>query len=253
MDTHGEQILDQFTKQASLFQATHRTAESAIQQALSVSGVTADDVVLDVACGPGVLSCAFAKQARHVTGVDVTPAMLTQAKALQAASKLENIDWRLGDVARLPFPDHSFSMIITRYSFHHFVYPEAVMTELVRVCARAGKVVIIDSAPPGEKAAAFNEIELMRDPSHTKALTPEELSSIIAMQGLVIERQHLYAWEVTADSLLARSFPADGDRERIAQRYAADVGVDALAMNARYLDETLHVTFPTLITVVRTP
>jgi len=251
MDTHGDKILDQFTKQASLFQATHRSAADAIEQALTVAGVTADDVVLDVACGPGVLTCAFAKRAKHATGVDITPTMLAQAQQLQAASQLDNIRWQLCDVTQLPFTDGSFSLVITRYAFHHLEHPEDVLKELVRVCAPGGKVVVIDSAPPPEKAAAFNEVERLRDPSHTKALTAEELSGLIAALALAIERRHLYAWEVTADSLLARSFPEDGDRARVKGLYAADVGVDELAMNARYLGDVLHVTFPTLITVIR--
>jgi ubiquinone/menaquinone biosynthesis C-methylase UbiE len=251
MTTHSDKILDQFTKQASLFQATHRSAEDAIHQALTVSGVTAEDVVLDVACGPGVLTCAFAKRAKHATGVDVTPTMLEQAKELQRSSQVSNVDWRLCNVTRLPFEAESFSMIISRYAFHHFEDPAAVLAEMARVATKGGRVVIIDSAPPTAKAAAFDHAELMRDPSHTKALTPEEIDALLAEQGLTIERRHLYAWEVTAESLLSRSFPAEGDHDKLLRMYESDVGVDSLAMNARRLDNVLHVTFPTLITVAR--
>jgi ubiquinone/menaquinone biosynthesis C-methylase UbiE len=249
MDSHRDRILDQFTKQASLFQSTHRSAEHAIQDAIRVSGVNIDDVVLDVACGPGVLACAFSKQARHVTGVDVTPQMLSQARELQNALQVHNVDWQLCDVGRMPFEDGAFSMLITRYAFHHFTDPAAVLAEMVRVCAPGGKVVVIDSAPPKEKVAVFNNIEKMRDPSHTQALTREELLEMMSGTGLRIERTYLYAWEVTAESLLARSFPEDGDRDKLMRIYAEDVGVDRLAMNARRIDGVLHVTFPTLIVV----
>ena len=82
-------------------------------------------------------------------------------------------------------------------------------------------------------------------------MTPEEMTEAMTAEELVVERRHLYAWEVTAESLLARSFPADGDRGKILQLYEADVGIDRLAMNARWLGEVLYVTFPTLITVGR--
>jgi ubiquinone/menaquinone biosynthesis C-methylase UbiE len=251
MSAHGQQILDQFTKQASLFQASHRSAEAAIAAAVSYSGVTAKDTVLDVACGPGVLSCAFAKVASHVTGIDTTPAVLEQAKQLQISSGLKNITWQAGDVYRMPFGDASFSLLITRYAFHHFEYPQLVLGEMVRVCEPGGHCVIIDSAPPPEKAHAFNAIEKRRDPSHTRALTPEQVASLVEEEGLSIVRRHLYAWEVTAESLLARSFPANEDRTRISAEYEADVGHDELAMNARHIEGVLHVTFPTLITVAR--
>jgi len=249
MNKHGDDILDQFTRQADLFQATHRLAEEATRAALEVSGVCAEDVVLDVACGPGILACAFAKHARHVTGVDITPAMLERAASLQRESSLENVEWKNCDVNHLPFGDGSFSMLITRYAFHHFEQPESVLTEMVRVCAPGGKVVVIDSAPPAEKADAFNEIERMRDPSHTAALPAEEIVRMLRSEGLKIERSYYYAYEVTARSLLDRSFPADSDRDRIYRLYENDVGVDRLAMNARHTDGVLYVTFPTMITV----
>lgn len=253
MSGHHQKILEQFTKQASLFQASHRSAEAAVAAAILVSGVSAADTVLDVACGPGVLACAFANVAKHVTGVDVTPRMLNEAQLLQANSGVANVAWRLCNVYRLPFPESTFSLLITRYAFHHFEQPHAVLREMVRVCQPAGRVVVIDSAPPPDKAHTFNSLEKRRDPSHTKALTQEELTDLMHSAGLVIETRHLYAWEVSAGSLLARSFPADGDREGIYQAYEEDVGVDSTAMNPRFIEGTLHVTFPTLITVARKP
>ena len=251
MNTHGDTIQDQFTKQAHLFQAAHKSAEDAIRQAISVSDVTDRDTVLDVACGPGVLSCAFAKHAKHVTGIDITPSMLEEAKKLQASFRISNVTWHHCDVYRMPFADDRFSMVITRYAFHHMEHPELVLKEMVRVCEPNGKIVVVDSAPPAEKAQAFNAIELKRDPSHTKALTAEEVSQIMTDQGLLVERRHLYPWQVAADSLLSRSFPSDGDREKILRKYKADVGKDRLAMDARYVEGVLWVTFPTLITVGR--
>jgi ubiquinone/menaquinone biosynthesis C-methylase UbiE len=251
MEAHNEKILDQFTKQASLFQSTHRSEQEAIDHAIRASGVTSEDVVLDVACGPGVLTCAFAKRSKHVTGIDITPTMLEQARELQKSSGTDNISWQLGDVCRMPFESGAFSMIITRYSFHHFQNPCAVLKEMVRVCKEGGVIMVIDSAPPSERADAFNRMEYMRDPSHTKALTREELLGMLKEEEVHLERTHLYAWEVTAESLLARSFPEDGDRMRLMKIYEDDVGRDALAMNARYVDSKLHVTFPTLIAIGR--
>ena len=251
MSTHNRHIRDQFTKQASLFQASHNSAESAIATAISVSGVTPDDTVLDVACGPGVLSCAFAKVASHVTGIDITPTMLVQARKLQESAGVMNVTWQAGDVYNMPFRDASFSMLITRYAFHHIERPEEVLTEMVRVCQPGGRVVVIDSAPLPQRAEEFNAIEKRRDPSHTRALTQAEIAKFMRAAGLGIERRHLYAWEVTAESLLARSFPTDDDRDSIYRSYEADVGVDATGMNARFVGGVLHVTFPTLITVGR--
>jgi len=253
MVDHKNSIRDQFTKQAYLFQSSHQSAESAIRQALSTSGVQDDDTVLDVACGPGVLACALAEVARHVTGIDITPAMLKHARLLQKSRGIENVTWRLGDVYRLPFADNSFSIIFSRYALHHLENVGIALREMVRVCMPGGRIVLIDSAPPPDKSEAFNEIERMRDPSHTSAFTKDEIVREMNGCGLAVEKLHLYAWEVSAESLLARSFPDDGDRMRIFSIYENDVGVDRLAMNARDVDGVLHVTFPTLIAVGRKP
>jgi len=253
MEGHDNQILDQFTKQAALFESSHRSAETAIDEAIRVSEVQSDDTVLDVACGPGILACAFANAARHVTGIDITPTMLERAKKLAAESGLTNIDWQLGDVSSMPFEDDAFSMVISRYAFHHFERPDIVLTEMTRVCRSGGAIVIIDSAPAAEKAAAFNEVERCRDPSHTCALTADETSALVAMAGLQVSRRHLYAWDVTADSLVQRSFPTEIDRSELQRRYEADIGIDRMGMDARRVDGVVYLTFPTLITVAQKP
>src|SRR5207244_6303439 len=127
---------------------------------LAVSGAGPGDTVLDVACGPGLMACAFAKLARHITGIDLTPAMIEQAKAMQKVDGLTNLTWHIGDVLPLPFSAGSFSLVFTRYSFHHLLDPKSVLTEMVRVCAPGGRVVVVDvfmSSP--EQAEAFNRHE----------------------------------------------------------------------------------------------
>lgn len=47
------------------------------------AGMTASDEVLDVACGPGLVECEIAKVAGHVTDIDLTPAMIEQARERQ--------------------------------------------------------------------------------------------------------------------------------------------------------------------------
>lgn len=81
-----------------------------------MSGVSATDNVLDVACGPGLVACEFAAHAKHVTGIDITPMMIEQAKERQVSKGLTNISWQVGDVLPLPFSDMQFSIVLTRYT-----------------------------------------------------------------------------------------------------------------------------------------
>src|SRR5204863_8606282 len=103
-----------------------------------------DDAVLDVACGGGIVVCAFAPHVRRATGVDVTPAMLEQAQRLAAEKGLANVGWRQGDANALPFEDGSFTVVVTRFSMHHFPDPAALMREKAGVCATGGRRVVVD-------------------------------------------------------------------------------------------------------------
>ena len=121
---HRRLIVKQFTKQAVPFsQMPQHNDEDTNRLVIQTAGIDANDTVLDVACGPGLITCAIAKVARHVTGIDITPAMIEEALKRQQTLDLTNMDWKVGDVLPLPFPEASFSAIFTRYSFHHFLAP----------------------------------------------------------------------------------------------------------------------------------
>ena len=102
------------------------------------------DTVLDVACGPGIVACELAKFVSHITGIDITPSMIEQAKQMQKERKLDNMSWRIGDILTLPFTDSSFSLLITLYSFHHLLERQKVLVEMIRVCKPDKRIVIID-------------------------------------------------------------------------------------------------------------
>src|SRR5262245_597484 len=167
MPTHRERIIDQFSRQAVPFStAPGIRDEEALRLLVATSDARADDTVLDVACGPGLVVCAFAAVVREATGIDLTPAMLERARTLAAERGLANVRWQAGDVLPLPFADASFSLVVSRFAFHHFPDPAGVLAEMRRVCAPGGRVVVADVAVSTDpaKAAAFNQMELLRDP-----------------------------------------------------------------------------------------
>jgi ubiquinone/menaquinone biosynthesis C-methylase UbiE len=181
-DEHQRLILEQFTRQAVPFSQMQNHSPEVL---LAASGAGPEDTVLDVACGPGLMACAFARVARHVTGIDLTPAMIEQAKVMQQADALTNLTWHVGDVQRLPFADASFSLVFTRYSFHHLLDPKAVLAEMVRVCSNGGRIVVVDVFTSGpEQAQAYNRMEKLRDPSHVRALALEELTGLVTQAGM---------------------------------------------------------------------
>jgi SAM-dependent methyltransferase len=248
-------ILGQFTRQAVPFSQfpAHSTEES-IRLVREAAGIGPDDTILDVACGPGLLACAFAGIARHVTGIDLTPAMIEQAEALQRAKGLDNLSWRVGDVTSLPFPDASFSVVFTRYSFHHILDPKAVLAEMVRACAPGGRVIVVDvyTTTPAQ-AEAYVRVERLRDPSHVRALRLDELAGLYHDLGMNHPTTVFYGLEVGLDALLASSFPEPGASDEIRRTFAADVGINRLGVNARLEAGEIRFAFPTVILVGRKP
>jgi len=231
---HSEQIVDQFTRQAAQFaQSATARSEQILERILRMARPGPADEALDVACGPGLLVCALAKRVQHATGIDLTPAMLEQARKTEQEQGLTNVTWEIGDVTALPYPDGRFEIVTCRFAFHHFSDPLIVLREMRRVCRLGGRIVVADSAPAGDKAEAFNAMEKMRDPSHTRALPVEEMRALFADAGLAepeVERTRL---DLDLDSFLARSYPREGDEERIRAIFEQALWDDNLDVQAR--------------------
>jgi SAM-dependent methyltransferase len=227
--------------------------ETALALMIDFSGAGPDDTVLDVACGPGLVVCAFARVARHATGIDLTPAMLDRARAHAAGLGLTNVTWRQGDVLPLPWPAASFTLVTSRFAFHHFLDPQAVLDEMVRVCAPGGTVLVVDAAPAPDKAAAFNRMERLRDPSHVRALPLAEHRQLFARAGLPEPRVTHYRLEGELEGLLSRSFPEPGAAETIRGLFADSVATDALDMQTRRDADTIRFGYPVAVLAARRP
>ena len=253
--THQDLILDQFTRQATVFStATAITDEDALRMIVEAARPGPDDRLLDVACGPGLVVCAFAPHVQAATGIDVTPAMLKQARKL-AEKLLANVAWRQGDVYALPYEDASFTIVTTRFSFHHFLDPAAVLREMVRVCVPGGRIVVVDdyASEDPAKAAAFNRLEKLRDPSHSRCLTLTELRGLFVAAGLREPEATFYELRGDVPSLLARSFPNPGDDLKIIEMFKASAGDDRLGVPVRLDANTIYYAYPVVILAATRP
>ncbi|MDQ2801787.1 MAG: methyltransferase domain-containing protein [Pseudomonadota bacterium] len=252
--THERLILDQFTRQATPFSTAAAINDpGALQMLVDAAATGADDVVLDVACGGGIVVCAFAPHVRHVTGIDLTPAMLERGRALAKERGLDNVSWQHGDVSRLPWPDGAFSSVATRFSFHHFVDPAGTLVEMARVCRPGGRVVVADmyASDDPAKAAAWNRLETLRDPSHVRCLTLSELVALFPAAGLPEPRASFYELRGEVENLLARSFPNPGDEATIRGMFAATVEDDRLGIEVRRESDALRYAYPVAILAAR--
>lgn len=247
---HNELIIDQFTQQAIPFtNKPEHSQESSLQLLLRMSGVSSSDTVLDVACGSGIVACAFAEVAKQVTGIDITPAMIEQAKLLQQEKQLHNLTWHQGDILPLPYPEASFSLVISRYAFHHFTDPKSVISEMVRVCSAGGRVMVVDVAPAAEKVDAYDRVEKLRDPSHTHALTLVEFQDMLVSAGLHNIKTDFYHLEMELEQQLQASFSHPGDADKIRQLFREDLGRDRLGVGAHPRGEAIYFTYPIAVII----
>jgi ubiquinone/menaquinone biosynthesis C-methylase UbiE len=239
---HNDRIVEQFTRWARPFSElpVHAEAEG-MARTLAAAGIGPDMKVLDVACGPGIVACAAAQRAAHVTGIDLTPAMIAQARERQESLRLGNLDWRVGDAMQLPFAEGAFDVVLTRYSFHHMPDPLPVLREMKRVCRRGGRVVVIDATPAPETQAAYDRMETLRDPSHASALTLDQLRAIGREAGLAEELVDGYRLTAQLSTL------ADGkDMQALLQMFEADIasGEDRIGVGACRDGKDIRFCFP---------
>jgi ubiquinone/menaquinone biosynthesis C-methylase UbiE len=235
---HSEEIVDQFTRQAAQFAASPTArSEDILERIVRAARPTPSDTALDVACGPGTLACGLARYVRRATGIDLTPAMLEQARKTQAVQGIANVRWDRGDVSALPYGDGEFDIVTCRFAFHHFPEPLRVLREMRRVGRAGGRVVVADSAPAAGKDEAFNAMERLRDPSHTRALPPEEMAALFVEAGLAdpqIDRTRL---ALELDEFLSRSYPRQGDEARIRAMFEQALTVDFMDVEpSRFAD-----------------
>ena len=248
-DDHDAVTLDQFTRQAGPFAAMPAHAEADILDQIRLAArLTPTSRMLDVACGPGLVSLALAPHAARVTGLDVAPAMLDKARDLQRQRGSANVSWDLGRADTLPYPDAAFDAVVTRWSFHHLLEPHAALAEMVRVCRPGGRVVVADVyTATAEQAAGYDRLERLRDPSHVHALVLDEFRRLVRASGLVDVTEGFSRLPLAVDDLLAASFPVPGGADEFRRAGAADAGLDQTGLGFHDRDGRLFVSFPSVV------
>ncbi|MGO8720271.1 MAG: class I SAM-dependent methyltransferase [Acidobacteriaceae bacterium] len=244
---HDAEILDQFTRQAEPFLRRHENSNDDLLQLMADSAdLHPEDTVLDIACGPGIVSCFFARRVAHVTGLDIVPAMLERAQRLQVERQLVNIDWTLGRSTALPFANDSFDRVVTRFSFHHYIEPAVAIAEMKRVCKPGGTVLVADVAPRPDTQDRFNHWEILRDPSHTRALTQTEMEALGGESGLQLFRRANCKIIMNLEDLLGSSFPPPGNGDKIRTLFEDDIQsqTDRLGVSARREENLVKLTYP---------
>jgi ubiquinone/menaquinone biosynthesis C-methylase UbiE len=106
----------------------------------------ADDVVVDLGAGTGLLTLALAPYVRRVIAVDISPSMLARLGEHAAEACVTNVSLVEADLRVLPLEDDSVTLAVSNYTFHHLADPdkELALAEVRRVLAPGGRLVVCD-------------------------------------------------------------------------------------------------------------
>lgn len=144
------------------------------------------DRVLDIGTGAGHMALAFAPIAATVAALDVTRPMLDEVRRNALARDIGNVTVYQGAAECLPFVDGSFDIVSCRLTTHHFADLPRAVSEIARVLATGGRLVVSDTMVPEDDDLdhAINEMETIRDPSHVRNWRPSEWRHMLAAARL---------------------------------------------------------------------
>jgi len=123
---------------------------------IRLAAITADDRVLDLACGTGDILFRAAKKAQLAVGLDVTLRMLQLAAAKSslfgrsAASAKANAPLVAGDMLALPFLPSQFTVVTVGYGLRNVPDIQQAIDEVARVLAPAGRLLSLDFNRPAQ-------------------------------------------------------------------------------------------------------
>ncbi len=115
------------------------------QQQLLPALLNPEEVVADLGCGAGTLSALIAPHVARIDALDCSPAMVDAAHA-----RLEgfgNVTVHLGDVAQIPLPNEGVTLALLVLVLHTLKQPDHALSEVARVLAPGGRVVVMDMLP----------------------------------------------------------------------------------------------------------
>jgi ubiquinone/menaquinone biosynthesis C-methylase UbiE len=136
--------------------------------------------VLDLGTGTGRMLQLLSPHANRVVGVDLSPAMLSVARAEVERARLRNVQLRQGDVYALPVERESYDLVLVHQVLHYLDDPQRALREAARALRPGGRLVVVDFAPHG--------LEFLREKHAHRRLgfSRDEINQMFADIGLEI-------------------------------------------------------------------
>jgi ubiquinone/menaquinone biosynthesis C-methylase UbiE len=217
MSNHLNVVKNQFNKQAEKFNNWSVTRNSEYLQGFyDFCGISADDTLLDIACGTGDWALFCAKKIKHVYGIDISSNMLELAKNKADECNLSNILFKEGDVCNIN-TNNNFSLITCRSAFHHFTNYINVFIEMKRLCSNGGKIAIQDIVTYKDYKVNeyFESFEKLVDKSHYSTLDEEQFISLFEINNIRIDKTARIEVELSVPEYISHASQSNETREQI--------------------------------------
>ena len=226
MPQNLETLNRSFAVQAPNFdsKSVNFTKKEYLDYTVDAASPAGTDIVLEVAAGTCACGRAFAPLVQTVVCLDATAPMLQVGKKEAQESHLDNMVFVKGYAEELPFLDNSFDIVLSRLAFHHFTDTDGVFREMVRVLKPGGKLVLIDMEAADEPLRKTqDEIETLRDPSHVKNLSREEILKLYSDNSLSVEKSEITEMQVHLSDWLELTKTAEPVRDKIIEKMENDI------------------------------
>jgi ArsR family transcriptional regulator len=125
--------------------------------------------VADLGCGEGYLTVEASRWASSVVAIDRSEAVLTRAREFGRRRRATNVEWRMGELERLPLPDASVDVALLSQALHHATDPQRAVAEAARIVVPGGRVLVLDLREHredwvrrklGDRALGFSEDQI---------------------------------------------------------------------------------------------
>lgn len=210
MDAHDRDLASAFDEQAARFERSPVPADpSSLARLVEFAALPPGSRLLDAGCGPGLVAEAFLSAGHRVAGVDLSPEMVRRARA-RCARFGDLAHFEEGSLFQLAAPA-PFDAAVSRLVLHHLADPLAFLRRQADLVRAGGVVVASDHSADADEARArwHHQIEVGRDRTHVKNLSPGACLDLFARAGLEDLRLAEEAFELDFDEWFDRGTPSE--------------------------------------------
>lgn len=235
--THHDKVNQQFGTKAQAYQQSEVHARGNDLKRLDQRlAELKPHSVLDIGCGAGHVSLLAAVHASHVVACDLSPQMLEVVAQTAQQRGIKHLTTQQCYAESLPFASESFSMVVSRYSAHHWQDVGQALYEVRRVLQPGGHFLLLDIMSPGHPVADIwlQTIEALRDTSHVRNYSSGEWLMLINQSGLLTRsvQTDRVALEFSSWIQRMRTPPALTSAIRLYQQTACDAVQQHFALQA---------------------